>query len=72
MTGRILYERLKDWEVYDKEGNVKTVNLLDAQIEIPGENSTGIKDRTISITVGYDADRNIVILAPSGKDGRLE
>lgn len=72
MTARVLFERLKSWDVYKEDGSVETLNLLDSQLEIPEENFSGLGDRTISITLGYDAGRNVVMLIPSGKDGRLE
>lgn len=72
MTAKVLLERLKSWDVYKEDGSIETLDLSDTQLEIPEENFSGLGDRTISITLGYDVQRNIVMLIPSGKDGRLE
>lgn len=72
MTARILLERLKNWEVYDEEGKVISLDLTDTQIEIPEESSTGSGKYTVSITLGYNKDRNTIMLVPSSHDGRLE
>ena len=72
MTAKILFERLKSWDIYKEDGSVETLDLSDTQLEIPEENFSGLGDRTISITLGYDINRNVVMLIPSGKDGRLE
>ena len=70
MTVNALLEKLKDWDIYDEQGNIRTLNLLDKPIEIPCEISDN--KSTTSIIVAYDVDRDVVRLLPSMDDGRLE
>ena len=70
MTLNTLIDKLRSWDVYTEQGEVKTLDLSNKSIEIPCEVS---KDNyTSDIIVSYDIERDIVRLLPSINDGRLE